>query len=89
MKTIILISSLALALCSCTKEKTTSNNINGESETTPYPLEVCIVSDEKLGSMGDPVVITHEGQEIKFCCDHCIPKFKKDPAKYLSKLPKQ
>lgn len=36
--------------------------------------------------MGDPIVIVHEGQQIKFCCDSCIPKFEKDPAKYLSKL---
>lgn len=52
----------------------------------PYPLDTCLVSGEKLGSMGDPVSLVHEGQEIKFCCDHCIPKFEKDPAKYLSML---
>jgi hypothetical protein len=52
----------------------------------PYPLKTCIVSDEELGSMGDPVVLVHEGQEIKFCCKSCIKKFKADPAKYLKKL---
>lgn len=54
----------------------------------PYPLDTCIVSDEKLGSMGKPVVFTHEGQEIKLCCKSCKPKFIKDPAKYLAKLKK-
>lgn len=52
----------------------------------PYPLDVCIVSGEKLGSMGEPVVYVHEGQEVKFCCKNCAPDFKKEPAKYLVKL---
>ena len=29
----------------------------------PYPLKTCITDDEKLGSMGDPYVFTHEGRE--------------------------
>jgi len=52
----------------------------------PYPLDVCVVSGEKLGEMGKPVVIQHEGREIQFCCPACVDKFKQDPAKYLKKL---
>jgi len=52
----------------------------------PYPLKVCIVTDNDLGSMGDEKVITYEGQEIKFCCAPCEKKFRKNPAKYLEKL---
>ena len=52
----------------------------------PYPLKTCIVSGEKLGEMGDPVVFVHDGQEIKLCCKNCKPKFDAEPAKYLSKL---
>ena len=52
----------------------------------PYPLENCVVSDEKLGEMGKPFVFTHEGQEIKLCCKSCQKDFKKDPAKYLKKI---
>lgn len=51
-----------------------------------YALDVCIVSGEKLGSMGKPEVLIHEGREVRFCCPACIPKFKEDPAKYLKKL---
>ena len=51
-----------------------------------YPLKTCVVSGEALGSMGDAVTLVHEGTTVKFCCDHCIPKFKKEPAKYLAKL---
>lgn len=52
----------------------------------PYPLKTCIVSDEKLGGMGDPYVFVHEGQEIKLCCKGCVKDFKKAPQKYLKKL---
>lgn len=53
----------------------------------PYPLQTCVVSDEKFGGdMGDPYVFTHEGREIKLCCKSCLKDFKKDPAKYVKKL---
>ena len=57
-------------------------------QVKPYPLDTCIVSDEKLGSMGKPVVFAHEGQEIKLCCKSCKPKFLTVPATYLKKLTK-
>lgn len=51
-----------------------------------YPLQACIVSDEKLGGdMGDPVVFIHEGREMKLCCESCMKDFKKDQAKFLKK----
>ncbi len=53
-----------------------------------YPLDKCIVSDEKLGEMGEPFAFVHNGQEIKLCCKSCQKDFKKDPAKYLKKLEK-
>lgn len=56
------------------------------SNAKPYPLETCIVAGSKLGSMGEPFVLVHEGQEVKFCCESCKPKFDADPAKYLAKL---
>ena len=61
----------------------------GDKQTAkpkPYLLKTCIVSDEKLGEMGDPYVFTHEGREIKLCCKSCLKDFKKDPAKYMAKI---
>jgi YHS domain-containing protein len=80
-----------LAFLSCNKDESaapsqTTDGSEAETSVTPYPLKTCLVSGEDLGSMGDPYVIIHEGQEIKFCCDNCEPKFKKDPAKYLAML---
>lgn len=51
----------------------------------PWPLDTCIVSGEKLGSMGDPIILIHEGREVRFCCQGCVGTFKADPAKYLAK----
>lgn len=63
-------------------------NAAGEktSAAKPYPLTVCIVTDNDLGSMGDEQAIVHEGQTIKFCCAPCVSRFRKNPAKYLGKL---
>ena len=57
-----------------------------DKKPKPYPLDKCIVSDEKLGEHGKPYVFTHEGQEIKMCCKDCLKDLKKEPAKYLKKI---
>lgn len=59
---------------------------NSEAKPKPYPLKTCVVSGEKLGEMGKPVVYVHEGREIKFCCKDCVKDFKKNPTKYVKKL---
>lgn len=87
MKTTLFLTSVVLVLASCSKQEPVEpNSASTETTTKPYPLKICLVSGEKLGSMGEPTSLIHEGQEIKFCCDSCEPRFKKDPAKYLSKL---
>ena len=57
-----------------------------QEKPKPYPLAVCLVSDEKLGEHGKPIVMEHKGQEVKLCCDGCEEPFKKDPAKFMKKL---
>src|SRR4051812_12470850 len=52
----------------------------------PYPLDVCLVSDEPLGAHGPPHAFVHEGREIKLCCAGCLSAFHQDPAKFLEKL---
>ena len=58
----------------------------GIGSVKPYPLDVCLVTGNSLGSMGDPVSIVYEGQELKFCCQPCVKKFRANPEKYLKKL---
>lgn len=52
----------------------------------PYPMEVCVVSGEKLGEMGEPFVIEHQGQQVKFCCKGCKKDFDADPKKFMTKI---
>lgn len=59
-----------------------------EKPKKKYVLKTCLVSDEELGSMGDPFVFVHKGQEIKLCCKSCQKDFNKQTAKYLKKLEK-
>jgi len=54
-----------------------------ERASEPYTLSTCPVSGEKLGSMGNPVVLTVEGREVRLCCKGCVGKIEKDAAKYL------
>lgn len=57
-----------------------------KKETKPYPLQTCVVTDEKLGEHGKPYVFTHEQQEVKLCCKSCLKDFKKEPATYTKKI---
>ncbi|MFM7133743.1 MAG: hypothetical protein ACKO0W_05445 [Planctomycetota bacterium] len=56
-----------------------------------YPLDVCVVSGEKLGKDAVTVVLadmkdaTLNGTEMKFCCEKCVAAFKADPEKFRSK----
>jgi hypothetical protein len=59
-----------------------------KKEAKSYPLDSCLVSDEKLGADPDmkPYAFVHEGQEIKICCKACKKDFDKEPKKFLTKL---
>lgn len=62
------------------------DTVRAEEAPRPYPLKTCVVSDEKLGSMGKSYVHKHEGREVQFCCKSCLKDFNKDPKKFLKKL---
>jgi hypothetical protein len=49
----------------------------------PYTLKTCLVTGEKLGDMGKPILYTNGVHQIKFCCPGCVKTFKKDPDKYM------
>jgi len=75
-----------LALAAATLFVTSCSGTSSTAGVKPYPSSDCIVTDNKLGSMGDPITKVYQGQEVKFCCKACVPKFDKDPAKYMAKL---
>src|ERR1035437_650797 len=63
-----------------------TNTTKTTEKLKPYTLTTCVVSGEKLGEMGKPVVTNYNGQEIKFCCKDCVKDFDKKPQKYLDKI---
>lgn len=77
---------LGLASCSDSFDGKAGPSAADTTDGDPYPLTTCVVSGEELGGMGDPVAYDHNGTMVKFCCKNCIPKFEKDPEKYLAIL---
>ncbi len=69
----------AVVLASCAAPSSTGN-------VKPYTADTCIVTDNKLGSMGTPITKVYGDQEVKFCCKPCIAKFEKEPQRYLKKI---
>jgi YHS domain-containing protein len=51
---------------------------DGEPVNTVCPVEG--------GDVDKSVTTVYDGKVIGFCCDHCIPEFKKDPEKYMKNL---
>jgi YHS domain-containing protein len=67
----------------------TANTEHEKMVGDPYTLPTCPVSGQKLGSMGDPITVIHEGRQIKLCCTGCQAKFEKEPQAYLEKIDKE
>jgi len=59
-----------------------------EPYSAVYTLDTCPVSGGKLGSMGDPIVKTYDGREVRFCCGGCIGKFEADKEGYWERINK-
>ncbi len=89
---------------STSKTKTNASAVHGQllpvtekeaawaaKERASYPLDTCVVSDEKLGSMGKApeYIYRVSGQPdrlVVFCCRGCDEDFSNDPAAYLAKI---
>ena len=73
----------------CAKENNDAQSDGNSTAAAPYPLDYCLVSGNDIGEEGSDMVPyshTHEGKVINFCCKPCLPRFEKDPAKYLAVL---
>ncbi len=63
--------------------------LNARAEEAPksdYPLDVCVITNQPLDSMGGEVSMTHEGTEVKFCCRGCIGAFRRNPEPHLARI---
>jgi YHS domain-containing protein len=53
------------------------------SAAAPANQYCAVMGEHKV----DPkVTLAHAGKTVGFCCEDCIPKFEKEPAKYLASL---
>lgn len=78
----------ALAATACGSTSGTSGPPTAAPTVRPYPLDTCLVTGSKLGSMGDPIVKVYGDREIKFCCRPCVATFEANREKYLGMLPR-
>ena len=90
---ILLLSSL-FAFLGCSGDAPESGDAKdskGEANQTgssgsSYPLDFCVVSGNDFGENSDmiPYLHVYKGTTIKFCCKPCLPRFEKDPERYLT-----
>lgn len=57
-----------------------------EQQTAFYPLDTCLISGEKFGTMGKPIDVIYNNRLVRFCCPGCLKDFRKDPAASLARL---
>lgn len=58
-----------------------------EQQRDSYPIQTCVVSGAKLGSMGDPVELVVGNRLVKLCCENCVETLRESPDRFLEKLP--
>ncbi len=64
----------------------TSTETTETAKAAPVNKYCMVVSEHEI----DPkVTLEYEGTVYGFCCEDCIPKFKKDPEKYISDFKKR
>jgi Cu(I)/Ag(I) efflux system membrane fusion protein len=60
--------------------------LSAEDRPLAEAQAVCVVSDEKLGSMGVPQKVAINGKEVWICCAGCKDSLLENPDEYLAKL---
>jgi hypothetical protein len=65
----------------------TPGSASAEDRLLAAKQRICPVTGEPLDSMGGPVRLVVEGRIVFVCCKGCEQPLRKEPAKYLSKLP--
>ena len=80
----ILFCSSIIACSNQTDDPATDDN---SSASKSYSLDYCVVSGNDLYDEDTnmiPFTYEYDGIQIVFCCKPCLPKFKKDPEKYMA-----
>jgi hypothetical protein len=70
----------------CSAAKTPANDATAGEVSKDYPLNVCVVSGEALGSMGEPYTLVHQEKEVRLCCRSCVKAFHENADEHLETL---
>lgn len=82
MKSIILMLLVLSVSCPAFAEDQAPAAAAGAAALVEVGNKLCPVSGEKVGDMGDPIPVEHNGKIYHLCCAMCAKDFKKDPEKY-------
>jgi YHS domain-containing protein len=67
-----------------TATKATATKVTAKTaKAAPVKFTACMVTGEKLGSMGEPIKVKYKDQEYPLCCEGCRATFNKNPEKYI------
>lgn len=75
------------SIIGCSNQTDDPATDDNSSASQSYSLDFCVVSGNDLNDYDTdmiPFTYEYEGIQIVFCCKPCLPKFKKDPAKYMA-----
>jgi hypothetical protein len=64
-------------------------NLSPEDRALAEAQKICPVSNEPLGSMGEPIKVTVDDRSIFVCCQGCVEELKANFAKYAHELSKR
>lgn len=68
---------------------TALSELSEADRTAALDQKICPVSEKPLGSMGAPIKVAVDGQEVFVCCEACVATVKENPDEYLAKLKKE
>ena len=60
--------------------------LSAEDQTLASAQKLCPVSDDELGSMGNPIKEMVQGEPVFLCCKGCIKKLHANEEKYLARV---
>lgn len=102
MKSLFLASLVLAGLSAIPAADHSRNDSRGDRQAAPhaeassqakadYPLDVCAVSGEELGGMGEPYDHTHReagkpDRLVRMCCEGCVKRFNQNPGRYLARI---
>ena len=75
---------VGIFISSCEKQQPADTATPQPEVTEEIVQTTCPVM---AGPINKNIYTEYEGKKVYFCCQGCIDEFKKDPEKYLSKLP--